>query len=87
MGEIEDWRSVELPAVGSLWRYQARESVVQCKVLMVANLAAVGDPYEFPRVVVYEDRQGQVWAQPLARWLDRVIEVPRQSDLFEESGW
>ena len=35
MGEIEDWRSVELPTAGSLWRYQARESVVQYKVLMV----------------------------------------------------
>ena len=87
MGEIEDWRSVELPAAGSLWRYQARSSVVQYKVLMVANTAASGDPYEFPSVVIYEDRDRQVWAQPLARWLDRVIEVPRQSDLFEESGW
>ena len=34
MGEIEDWRSVELPAAGSLWRYQARSSVVQYKVLI-----------------------------------------------------
>lgn len=34
-----------------------------------------------------EDRERQVWAQPLGEWLDRVVEVPRQSDLFEESGW
>ena len=87
MGEIEDWRSVELPAVGSLWRYQARESVVQYKVLMVANLGAVGDPYEFPRVVIYEDREGNRWAQLLSRWLERLIPADPQRDLFEESGW
>lgn len=77
----------QLPSPGSLWRYNARESRAQFRVIFVANQAAAGSPYDFPLVVVYEDREGNRWAQLLSRWLERLIPADPQRDLFEESGW